>query len=32
MPSCLLELVVVDKSNWEKVLIDIGHDKRTQFE
>jgi putative multiple sugar transport system substrate-binding protein len=32
VPSYLLKPVVVDKSNWEKLLIDSGYYKRTQFE
>src|SRR3974390_257457 len=32
VPSYLLKPVVVDKSNWEKVLIDSGYYKRSQFE
>jgi putative multiple sugar transport system substrate-binding protein len=31
VPSYLLKPVVVDKSNWEKVLIDSGYYKRSQF-
>jgi putative multiple sugar transport system substrate-binding protein len=31
VPSYLLKPVVVDKSNWEKVLIDSGYYKRAQF-
>jgi putative multiple sugar transport system substrate-binding protein len=32
VPSYLLKPVVVDKSNWEKVLIDGGYYKRSQFQ
>ena len=32
VPSYLLKPVVVDKSNWEKVLIDGGYYKRAQFD
>jgi putative multiple sugar transport system substrate-binding protein len=32
VPSYLLKPVVVNKSNWEKVLIDSGYYKRQQFE
>src|SRR5712671_456765 len=32
VPSYLLKPVVVDKTNWEKVLIDSGYYKRAQFE
>jgi putative multiple sugar transport system substrate-binding protein len=32
VPSYLLKPVVVDKSNWQKVLIDSGYYKRSQFE
>src|SRR5947209_2612273 len=32
VPSYLLKPVVVDKSNWEKVLIEGGYYKRSQFE
>src|SRR5581483_10520550 len=32
VPSYLLKPVVVYKSNWEKVLIDSGYYKRSQFE
>ena len=32
VPAYLLKPVVVDKSNWEKVLIDSGYYKRSQFE
>src|SRR5882724_1398110 len=32
VPSYLLKPVVVDKSNWEKVLVDGGYYKRSQFE
>jgi putative multiple sugar transport system substrate-binding protein len=32
VPSYLLKPVVVDKGNWEKVLIDSGYYKRAQFE
>jgi len=32
VPSYLLKPVVVDKSNWEKVLIDSGYYKRWQFD
>ena len=31
VPSYLLKPVVVDKSNWEKALIDSGYYKRSQF-
>ena len=31
VPSYLLKPVVVDKTNWEKVLIDSGYYKRSQF-
>jgi putative multiple sugar transport system substrate-binding protein len=31
VPSYLLKPVVVDKSNWERVLIDSGYYKRSQF-
>jgi putative multiple sugar transport system substrate-binding protein len=31
VPSYLLKPVVVDKSNWEKTLIDSGYYKRAQF-
>src|SRR5712664_2079121 len=31
VPSYLLKPVVVDKSNWEKILIDGGYYKKTQF-
>jgi putative multiple sugar transport system substrate-binding protein len=32
VPSYLLKPVIVDKSNWEKVLVDSGYYKRSQFE
>jgi putative multiple sugar transport system substrate-binding protein len=32
VPSYLLKPVVVDKSNWEKLLVDSGYYKRSQFE
>jgi len=32
VPSYLLKPVVVDKSNWEKVLVDSSYYKRSQFE
>ncbi|MTV14743.1 MULTISPECIES: multiple monosaccharide ABC transporter substrate-binding protein [Bradyrhizobium] len=32
VPSYLLKPVVVDKANWEKVLIDSGYYKRSQFD
>ena len=32
VPSYLLKPVVVDKSNWEKVLIDSGYYNRSQFD
>jgi putative multiple sugar transport system substrate-binding protein len=32
VPSYLLKPVVVDKSNWEKVLVDSGYYKRSQFQ
>jgi putative multiple sugar transport system substrate-binding protein len=32
VPSYLLKPVVVDKSNWEKVLIDSGYYKKAQFD
>lgn len=32
VPSYLLKPVVVDKTNWEKVLIDSGYYKKSQFE
>jgi len=32
VPSYLLKPVVVDKSNWEKVLVDSGYYKRAQFD
>ncbi|WP_283812728.1 multiple monosaccharide ABC transporter substrate-binding protein [Bradyrhizobium tropiciagri] len=32
VPSYLLKPVVVDKTNWEKVLIDSGYYKRAQFD
>jgi putative multiple sugar transport system substrate-binding protein len=32
VPSYLLKPVVVDKSNWEKVLVDSGYYKRSQFD
>jgi putative multiple sugar transport system substrate-binding protein len=28
----LLKPVVVDKSNWEKVLVDSGYYKKSQFD
>ena len=31
VPSYLLKPVVVDKTNWEKVLVDSGYYKRSQF-
>ena len=31
VPSYLLKPVVVDKSNWEKVLVDSGYYKKSQF-
>ena len=31
VPSYLLKPVVVDKSNWEKALIESGYYKRSQF-
>jgi putative multiple sugar transport system substrate-binding protein len=31
VPSYLLKPVVVDKTNWEKVLVDSGYYKRAQF-
>src|SRR3981081_3357761 len=31
VPSYLLKPVVVDKTNWEKILIDGGYYKKTQF-
>ena len=31
VPSYLLKPVVVDKTNWEKVLIDGGYYKKTQI-
>ena len=31
VPAYLLKPVVVDKSNWEKILIDSGYYKRAQF-
>ncbi len=31
VPSYLLKPVVVDKSNWEKVLVDSGYYKKAQF-
>jgi putative multiple sugar transport system substrate-binding protein len=31
VPSYLLKPVVVDKSNWEKILIDGGYYKKAQF-
>jgi putative multiple sugar transport system substrate-binding protein len=32
VPSYLLKPVVVDKSNWEKALVDSGYYKRSEFE
>src|SRR4249919_596871 len=32
VPSYLLKPVVVDKTNWEKVLVDSGYYKRSQFD
>jgi putative multiple sugar transport system substrate-binding protein len=32
VPSFLLKPVVVDKGNWEKVLVDSGYYKRSQFQ
>ena len=32
VPSYLLKPVVVDKANWEKVLVDFGYYKRAQFD
>jgi putative multiple sugar transport system substrate-binding protein len=32
VPSYLLKPVVVDKANWEKVLVDSGYYKRSQFD
>jgi len=32
VPSYLLKPVVVDKSNWEKVLVESGYYKKSQFE
>src|SRR5437660_9718985 len=32
VPSYLLKPVVVDKSNWDRVLVDSGYYKRSQFE
>ena len=32
VPSYLLKPVVVDKSNWEKTLVDSGYYKRSQFQ
>jgi len=32
VPSYLLKPVVVDKSNWEKTLVDSGYYKRSQFD
>ncbi len=32
VPSYLLKPVVVDKSNWEKVLVDSGYYKKSQFQ
>ncbi|MGX1108683.1 MULTISPECIES: multiple monosaccharide ABC transporter substrate-binding protein [Bradyrhizobium] len=32
VPAYLLKPVVVDKTNWEKVLIDSGYYKRSQFD
>ena len=31
VPSYLLKPVLVDKSNWESILIDSGYYKRSQF-
>jgi putative multiple sugar transport system substrate-binding protein len=31
VPSYLLKPVVVDKTNWEKILVDSGYYKRAQF-
>jgi putative multiple sugar transport system substrate-binding protein len=31
VPSYLLTPVVVDKTNWEKTLIDSGYYKKAQF-
>jgi putative multiple sugar transport system substrate-binding protein len=31
VPSYLLKPVVVDKTNWEKVLIDSGYYKKAQI-
>ena len=32
VPSYLLKPVVVDKTNWEKVLVDSGYYKKAQFD
>ena len=32
VPSYLLKPVVVDKSNWEKVLVESGYYKKSQFD
>ncbi len=32
VPSYLLKPVVVDKTNWEKLLIDSGYYKRSQID
>jgi putative multiple sugar transport system substrate-binding protein len=32
VPSYLLKPVVVDKSNWEKTLVDGGYYKRSQIQ
>ncbi len=32
VPSYLLKPVVVDKANWEKVLVDFGYYKKSQFD
>jgi putative multiple sugar transport system substrate-binding protein len=32
VPSYLLKPVVVDKSNWEKILVDSGYYKKSQFD
>ena len=32
VPSYLLQPVTVDKSNWEKVLIDSGYYRKDQFQ
>ena len=32
VPSYLLKPVVVDKTNWEKVLVDSGYYKKSQFQ